>query len=179
MKIYYENSEEHLNNLREWYKRRSADFQSSKYLENKARRSLTTRFKDENAKYERKMEIEGQRFRQEFDNKMRIALSKYQPPPPPPPLKHNELVRNEKEKIISRYTRKIICSELKPEDFLEFTDSEEEEVENNENVPISVKSSPVISKASPNNSTPSSSPNQLPLVNEKSQFNFNSQIDEM
>ena len=46
------------------------------------------------------MEIERERFRQEFDNKIRIELSKYQPP-----QIDEQKQNNYKNKILPTYTR--------------------------------------------------------------------------
>ncbi|CAK5121900.1 unnamed protein product [Meloidogyne enterolobii] len=76
MRHQYKNSEDHLNNLRDWYQRRSADFKSFKYLENKKRQSFTNNLINENEKLKRSLEIENLNFLKEFENKINL-INKY------------------------------------------------------------------------------------------------------
>ncbi|CAK5121382.1 unnamed protein product [Meloidogyne enterolobii] len=134
MRHQYKNSEDHLNNLRDWYQRRSADFKSFKYLENKKRQSFTNNLINENEKLKRSLEIENLNFLKEFENKINLINKyKYQQKQQQQKIIQNEEFIFNKNKDL--YTRKINYSQLKPEDFIEISDEEEEEeeAENDEN----------------------------------------------
>nr|CAD2129272.1 unnamed protein product [Meloidogyne enterolobii] len=168
MRHQYKNSEDHLNNLRDWYQRRSADFKSFKYLENKKRQSFTNNLINENEKLKRSLEIENLHFLEEFENKINL-INKYQYQQKQQQQKiiqNDQLVFN-KNKDLFKYTRKINYSQLKPEDFIEISDEEEEEeeAENDENSFVDVETSGNSLVENADNSS-------LPLT-EQTNFEFN------
>jgi len=121
MRHQYKNSEDHLNNLRffvlylqkfisffrDWYQRRSADFKSFKYLENKKRHSFTNNLINENEKLKRSLEIENLNFLKEFENKINL-INKYQQKQQQ--QQKQKIIQNEefifnKNKDLFKYTR--------------------------------------------------------------------------
>nr|CAD2186575.1 unnamed protein product [Meloidogyne enterolobii] len=165
MRHQYKNSEDHLNNLRDWYQRRSADFKSFKYLENKKRHSFTNNLINENEKLKRSLEIENLNFLKEFENKINLINNKYQQKQQQQKIIQNEEFIFNKNKDL--YTRKINYLQLKPEDFIEISDEEEEEeeAENDENNFVDVETFG-------NSLTENVDNSSLPLI-EQTNFEFN------
>uniref|UniRef100_A0A914MLH1 Uncharacterized protein n=1 Tax=Meloidogyne incognita TaxID=6306 RepID=A0A914MLH1_MELIC len=167
MRHQYKNSEDHLNNLRDWYQRRSADFKSFKYLENKKRHSFTNNLINENEKLKRSLEIENLNFLKEFENKINLINNKYQQKQQQQKIIQNEEFIFNKNKDLYKYTRKINYLQLKPEDFIEISDEEEEEeeAENDENNFVDVETFG-------NSLTENVDNSSLPLI-EQTNFEFN------
>nr|CAD2149777.1 unnamed protein product [Meloidogyne enterolobii] len=167
MRHQYKNSEDHLNNLRDWYQRRSADFKSFKYLENKKRHSFTNNLINENEKLKRSLEIENLNFLKEFENKINLINKyKYQQKQQQQKIIQNEEFIFNKNKDLFKYTRKINYLQLKPEDFIEISDEEEEEeAENDENNFVDVETFG-------NSLTENVDNSSLPLI-EQTNFEFN------